>query len=122
MAAARDPLLRLYRTKFTLLAVVLTVIGAGLAFLGHNVGRWPGWSWLDLLPLTEAGTSLFIFGLIGVTLQYLDRRDAEERAIQQLRATMPEQATLLRSAVIEGFAASPESLAQVASPATLDRV
>jgi hypothetical protein len=122
MTHSRSPLYRLYRTKLTLLAVILLIVGVVLLFVGHNAANLPGWGWLGLVPLGEAGSSLFTFGLVGVALEYLDRKDAEERAMQQLRAALPEQATILRSAVIEGFAASPQSLAEVASQATLDRV
>lgn len=118
----KNPLQRLYRTKLALLATICMAAGAALLFFRLGAEQWWGWTWLDVVPLGEIGSALFTTGLIAVAFEYLDREDSEERAMQRLRKALPEQATILRSAVIEGFAASPDTLASVASPATLDRV
>lgn len=118
----KEPLHRLYRTKLALLATICMAVGAALLFFRLVAAEWWGWHGLDVVPIGEIGSALFTTGLVAVAFEYLDREDSEQRAMQRLRKALPEQATILRSAVIEGFAASPESLAAVASPATLDRV
>jgi hypothetical protein len=117
-----EPLQRLYRTKLALLATICMVVGAALLVFRLVAADVWDWQWLQVVPLGEIGSALFTTGLVAVAFEYLDREDSEQRAIQRLRKALPEQATILRSAVIEGFAASPDSLAAVASPATLDRV
>jgi hypothetical protein len=70
----------------------------------------------------EFGAALFTTGLIVVAFEYLDREDAEARAMQRFRTVLREQAAAIRDAVIKGFAFSPDALTDVASPATLDKI
>lgn len=117
-----SPLHRLYQTKLTLLAVILTVAGVVLlvaSYLAEELGRW---RWLGSVPAVEFGAALFTTGLIVVAFEYLDREDAEARAMQRFRKVLHEQAPAIRDAVIRGFAFSPEDLTNVASPATLDKI
>ena len=109
---------QLYRTKLTLLAVLFVVAGFGLLTLAHGVQR----GWLTHLPVGDVGSGLFTTGLIGVALQYLDARDADQRASERLRKVIAEEAPAIRDAVIDGFAFSPDALTSVTSPELLDRV
>ncbi len=116
------PLHRLYRTKLTLLAVVATMAGLALLVLSALTQTDETWGWLDRLPVNDIGSALLTTGLIAVFFEFLDRKDAEERASQQLRTILREEAPAIRDAVVDGFAFAPESLTGVASPETLDRV
>ncbi|WP_043590333.1 hypothetical protein [Frankia sp. BMG5.23] len=117
-----SPLQRLYRTKLTLLAVILTALGVLLLVLGQHDDLVIVAPWLAWLPLSELGSTLFGSGLIVVAFQYIDERDAEERANERLRKVLKEEAPAIRDAVIDGFAFAPDALVDVASPETLDRV
>jgi hypothetical protein len=117
-----NPLQRLYKTKFTLLAVVSTAIGAASVFLAHWATAQPGWAWVQSWPVNDVGLALLTTGLFGVLFQYVGQRDAEEDAVQRLRTVLHETAPDIRDAVVEGFAFTPGSLTNVASPETLDRV
>lgn len=116
------PLERLYKTKLALLAILMTVVGVALLFLSSALHGVAGWEWLATEPVADLGSALFTSGLIVVGIEYIDRRDAEQRALERLRLVMQEQAPMLRDTVIQGFAVEPETLAKVASPATLDKV
>jgi hypothetical protein len=117
-----SPLQRLYRTKLTLLAVILTVFGVALLALGQQADLPSVVSWLAWLPLSELGSTLFGSGLIVVAFEYINERDADERANERLRRILKEEAPAIRDAVIDGFAFAPDALVNVASPETLDRV
>jgi hypothetical protein len=110
---------RLYRTKLTLLAVVLIGVGVLLMALADPDGRWAP---VPFLPLTDLGSALFTTGVIGIALQYLDARDAEQRATERLRRVLSDSAPAIRDAVIDGFAFSPEALTSVTSPAVLQQI
>lgn len=117
-----SPLHRPYQTKLTLLAVILTVAGVALlvgSYLAEELARW---TWLASVPAVEFGAALFTTGLIVVAFEYLDREDAEARAMQRFRKVLHEQAPAIRDAVVKGFAFSPDALIDVASPATLDKI
>src|SRR5262249_1572716 len=116
-----SPLQRLYKTKFTLLAVISTAIGTALMSLAHWASTQPGWAWMSSWTVNDLGLGLFTTGLFGVLFQYVGQRDAEENAVQRLRTVLHETAPDIRDAVVEGFAFAPDSLTDVASPATLDR-
>lgn len=117
-----NPLQRLYRTKLTLLAVVFTILGVALLLLSHRASLTSVAPWLALLPLSEIGSTLFGSGLIVVAFDYINERDADERANERLRKVLKEEAPAIRDAVIDGFAFAPDALTDVASPQTLDRV
>ncbi|MBO3752151.1 hypothetical protein J5X84_39335 [Streptosporangiaceae bacterium NEAU-GS5] len=117
-----DALHRLYQTKLTLLATLCTVAGIALLVLAHWSDGVTGWEWLDLLPATDIGSALFTTGLIVVAFTYIDKEDAETRAVARLRTVLGDAAPAIRDAVIEGFAFNADDLAQVASPETLDQI
>jgi len=113
-----DPLHRLYRTKLTLLAFVLLVVGAVLMFLGGSALPALMHSW----PVKDIGSALFTTGLLGVALHYLDAADNEARDTERLRRILAESAPSMRDAVIRGFAFEPADLARVSTPETLDQI
>lgn len=117
-----SPLQRLYRTKLALLAVVLTVLGVAFLAIGQQTEVIAALPWLAWLPFSELGSTLFGSGLIVVAFEYINERDADERANERLRRILREEAPAFRDAVIDGFAFAPEALTNVASPETLDRV
>jgi hypothetical protein len=117
-----SPLHRLHQTKLTLLAVILTVAGVALLVGSYLAEELASWTWLTSVPAVEFGAALFTTGLIVVAFEYLDREDAEARAMQRFRKVLHEQAPAIRDAVVKGFAFSPDSLTNVASPATLDKI
>jgi hypothetical protein len=116
------PLQRLYRTKLALLAVILTVLGVAFLVLSQQANLLASAPWLAWLPLSEIGSTLFGSGLIVVAFNYVSEADADERANERLRKVLKEEAPAIRDAVIDGFAFAPDSLTDVASPQTLDRV
>ncbi|WP_198152966.1 hypothetical protein [Pseudofrankia sp. DC12] len=116
------PLQRLYRTKLTLLAVILTVLGVAFLVLSRQANLATSVPWLAWLPLSEIGSTLFGSGLIVVAFNYVSETDADERANERLRKVLKEEAPAIRDAVIDGFAFAPDALTDVASPQTLDRV
>ncbi|MFJ5301096.1 hypothetical protein [Streptomyces sp. NPDC088350] len=118
----QSPLQRLYRTKLALLATVVTVVGVALMVLAHWAAGQVGWSWFNDLPVLDVGSALFTTGLIAIFFEYIDQADAEVRANQRLRKVLSEEAPAIRDAVVDGFAFAPESLTNVASPRTLDRI
>jgi hypothetical protein len=118
----QSPLHRLYTTKLTLFAVIGMVLGVALLLLAHLANAAPAWHWLNSLPVTDIGSALFTSGLVVIFFEYIDRQDAEARALVQLRQVLTEAAPQIRDAVVDGFAFNPDSLIDVASPETLDRV
>ncbi|ABD10272.1 hypothetical protein ThrDRAFT_01696 [Frankia casuarinae] len=116
------PLQRLYRTKLTLLAVILTGLGAAFLIASRQADLSAAVPWLMWLPLSEIGSTLFGSGLIVVAFNYISEADADERANERLRKVLKEEAPAIRDAVIDGFAFAPDALTAVASPETLDRV
>jgi hypothetical protein len=116
-----SPLERLYQTKLALLATIVTVVGIALMLLAHWAGG-NGSTWLNDLPIMEVGSALFTTGLIAIFFEYIDQTDAETRANQRLRKVLAEEAPAIRDAVVDGFAFAPESLTNVASTSTLDRI
>ncbi len=118
------PLQRLYKTKLAFLAYVLAVVGLALLVFAHlaKTNQSSGWRLVSLFPVGDIGSALFTTGLVGVALQYLDAKDADQRANDRLRKILKEEAPAIRDAVVDGFAFSPESVTSVASPETLDKV
>ncbi|MFI1955906.1 hypothetical protein ACH437_29405 [Streptomyces xinghaiensis] len=117
-----SPLERLYQTKLALLATVATVVGIALMLLAHWASGNAAGTWLDNIPVMEVGSALFTTGLIAIFFEYIDQADAEVRANQRLRKVLSEEAPAIRDAVVDGFAFAPESLTNVASKQTLDRI
>jgi len=118
----QSSLQRLYKTKLVLLAVVAVVVGVALLFLAHWIDAQPQLHALHELPITDIGSALFTSGLVVIFFEYLDQRDAEARAMEQLRTVLKEEAPAIRDAVVDGFAFAPDSLTSVAAPAVLDRI
>jgi hypothetical protein len=118
----RSPIYRLYQTKLALLATLSSVAGVALLFVARWASAGNGWAWLAELPVSEIGATLFGTGLIVIAFEYVDREDAEERALLRLRSVLREEAPAFRDAVVDGFAFKPDALTNVASPETLDRI
>lgn len=118
----QPPLQRLYKTKLVLLAVIAVVVGSVLLFAAHWVAAQPRLHALHDLPIADVGSALFTSGLVVIFFEYLDKRDAELRAMQQLRTVLQEEAPAIRDAVVDGFAFAPDSLTSVAAPEVLDRI
>lgn len=116
------PLERLFRIKLTLLATIFTVVGLALLVVARHPELVPAWGWLWALPLTDLGSALFTTGLFVVVIEYFDQRDADARANARMRKVLKEEAPAMRNAVLDGFAAAPETLADLASPKTLDQI
>ena len=72
--------------------------------------------------MADIGSALFTTGLIVIAFEYIDQEDAEVRANQRLRKILRQEAPAIRDAVVDGFAFAPDSLTNVASPETLDKI
>ncbi|MBB4853388.1 hypothetical protein HNP40_000754 [Mycobacteroides chelonae] len=118
----RHPLDRLHDLKLALIAVSVSFAGFILMVLAKWLNTQPGLSALSWLPWSEIGGTLFTAGILGIGVDYLLRRDDEERAEQRLQRVLTSQAPAMRRAVINGFAFEAEDLAAVATPETLDRI
>lgn len=90
--------------------------------LAHWSKTASAWSWLADLPVADIGSALFTTGLIVIAFEYIDQEDAEVRANQRLRKILRQEAPAIRDAVVDGFAFAPDSLTNVASPETLDKI
>lgn len=117
-----SPLQRLYTTKLTLYATLGMVFGVALLLVAHWAETAPTLHWLTNVPVADIGSALFTSGLVVVFFEYIDRQDVEARALAQLRQVLSEAAPQIRDAVVDGFAFAPDSLVDVASTDTLDRV
>jgi hypothetical protein len=117
----RSPLQRLYQTKLQLLATLLVFAGFIMLVVGHWASRTTLGSWLQDLPVTEIGSTLFTSGLLTIALTYIDREDAEARATERLRTVLRDEAPAIRDAVYDGLAFHPDVLTDVA-PEKLDQV
>jgi hypothetical protein len=117
----QSPLDRLYRTRLALLATIATVVGVALLVLAHWATNHTA-GWLHDLPVADIGSALFTTGLIAIFFEYIDQADADTRANERLRKVLSEEAPAIRDAVVDGFAFAPDSLTNVASPQTLDRI
>lgn len=117
-----DPLQRLRTIKLALIAVSVSFAGFTLMVFGRWLDGQPGLIDLAWLPWGEVGGTLFTAGILGVGVDYLLRRDDEERAEQRLQRALKSQAPAVRQAVIDGFAFNADDLASVATPDTLDRI
>src|SRR5689334_3826273 len=106
-----SPLQRLYKTKFTLLAVVSTFLGVGLIFLARWAETGSEGAWLRTWPVNDIGLGLFTTGLFGVLFQYIGARDAEADAIQRIREV-----------ITDDLAAKPDGLVALVSSETRDRI
>jgi hypothetical protein len=117
-----DTLNRLYKTRLTLLAVLLTVVGLALLFFARWIANESHWSWLRDWPLSDIGSGLFTTGLLAVAWQYFTQEVADGHTMHLFRHVLKEEAPAIRDAVIRGFATAPDDLARVASPETIDQI
>ncbi|MGJ5825988.1 hypothetical protein [Streptomyces ossamyceticus] len=117
-----SPLERLYKTKLALLSTIVTVVGIALMVIAHWASGSMAVGWLNALPVMDVGSALFTTGLIAIAFAYIDQTDGEKRANARLRKILVEEASAMRDAVVDGFAFAPDSLTNVASDKTLDRI
>lgn len=118
----KSSLQRLYRTKLVLLATAATAVGIALLVSARWADSQAGWTWVKDLPVADVGSALFTTGLIVIFFEYIDREDEEAREAERLRRILADAAPDIRDAVVDGFAFAPDSLTNVASPTTIDRV
>jgi len=118
-----SPLDQLYKTKLQLIAVLAVVGGIACLMLAHWTATTPAApSWLASLPISEVGSTLFGTGLLAVFFEYVDRKHGDERTDQRMREAVREEAPAIRDAVLDSFAFNAETLKDVASDETLDRI
>jgi hypothetical protein len=79
---------RLYRTKLTLLATLLTMAGLGLLFLAHWAANQPNWSWLHNFPAADLGLALFTTGLVSIAWQYFAGEVADAHTMALFRTAI----------------------------------
>lgn len=104
------------------IGLVVAVVGLGLLVLAKNLQLFPELAWLSFFPVSEIGGLLFTFGLLGIGLDYFQRRRASRLQSEQLRLVITEEARALVDAVIRGFAFGQADLARVATPEMLDEI
>ncbi len=114
-------LVRIYRLKTALLAIIGSAAGLGLICLPRIVDWDPQSIW-SLIPVTELGSTIFITGTLVIAWEYLDGRDRERRDDERIRRILKESAPEFRDAVVEGFAVKPDDLSRVATPELLDSI
>jgi len=111
------------RLQTAFLGLVTALVGLGLLVLAKHLGTLPaGLAWVAFFPVSEIGGLLFSFGLLGIGIDYVQRKQADELRSAQLRRVITEEAPALRDAVIRGFAFDTEDLGRVATPAMLDQI
>lgn len=118
----RDPLDRLRNIKLALIAVSVSFIGFGLMVFARWLDAQSHLRDVAFIPWGDVGTTLFTAGILGIGVDYLLRRDDEERADARLNRALANQAPAIRKAVIDGFAFDADDLGAVANPETLDRI
>ena len=106
-----SPLQRVYRTKFALVAVASTLLGATLIVLAHWAAVDPTGAWLRTWPVNELGLGLFTTGLFGVLFHYVGQRDAAEDHIERIRRV-----------IADDLAGRPDGLVAMVSSETRDRI
>jgi hypothetical protein len=95
---------QLYTTTLQLIAVVATACGLALMAAGY----WPGApSWLANPFVQNVGGGLFTSGVVGLFYEAIDRKVGNQRTAQFLMDT---------------FAFTPDTLKNIASEDTLDRI
>lgn len=71
---------KLHVTKIVLLGVCFTVAGLALGkwVTGLSLGSS---SWLEAIPLSELGATLFVIGVVGVAYDYYTCEDEDQLSI-----------------------------------------
>jgi hypothetical protein len=113
---------QLYKTKLRLAGLVAAVVGVGLLFVAKYVATDPAWSWLLSWPTIELGTTLLSAGVIAVIFEYYARKESEAIAAERFRTVIRQEAPAIRDAVLDSLAFNADTLKNVASPETLDRI
>lgn len=117
-----SPFYRLYKTKLTLLAVICVATGASLLVLTSWTEPLLDWSWLRRLPAAEFGSGLLFTGVVAIFFQFWGWKDAQEHSRQEQERLIQNGAPAFVDAVVDALAFRPESLTNVASSETLDRI
>ena len=91
-----------YKTRITLLALVLTVARLGLLFFAGWADSEPRWAWLRTGPVGDIGSGLFTAGLV-VAWRYFTPAVDDEHVMQLFRRELEEGAPNIRDALIRGF-------------------
>jgi hypothetical protein len=113
---------QLYKTKLRFAGLVTAILGVGFLFISHWAASTPTLSWLVGWPTNELGTTLLSAGVIAVIFEYYARKEADERTDEHLRQAVRQEAPAIRDAVLDSFAFNAETLKDIASPETLDRI
>ncbi len=113
---------QLYKTKLRLAGLLTAVVGAGLLFVAKAVETDPTLNWLVGWPTSELGTTLLGAGVIAVIFEYYARKESEALAADRFRKVIRQEAPAIRDAVLDSLAFNADTLKDVASPETLDRI
>ena len=113
---------QLYKTKLRLAGLATAVAGAGLLFITKAARADSAWHWLVSWPTNEIGTTLLSIGVVAVIFEYYARQEAEALAAERFRSVIRQEAPAIRDAVLDSLAFNAETLKNVASPETLDRI
>jgi hypothetical protein len=82
----------------------------------------PAWHWFASWPLAELGTTLLSAGVIAVIFEYFARKESEAIAAERFRTVIRQEAPAIRDAVLDSLAFNADTLKNVASPESLDRI
>lgn len=119
---ARSSLLaQLVKARLQLLGAVAVTVGIGLLVLGRWSDRLYGPGWLQALPVTELGRTLFGLGFLAVFFEYVTRKHWAEIMVRRAREAFRAETPAMRDTVITSWAADADELASY-SAATLDRL
>jgi hypothetical protein len=113
---------QLYKTKLRLAGLVTAVAGAGLLFIAKAAQADSARHWLVGWPTNEIGTTLLSVGVIAVIFEYYSRQEADALAAERFRSVIRQEAPAIRDVVLDSLAFNPDTLTNVASPETLDRI
>lgn len=109
-----SPLQRLYKTKFVLVSLIATVVGAVLMV----VAGWPDWQSFAAL----IGGALFTVGVVLVGFQYIGNEDADRLADERTNKAVAAAAPAFVASVIHAIADTPGEILSVTAPHVVDRV
>lgn len=109
----QEPLDELHKTKLTLVAVILTVVGLALMITAKVFDT--RWHWLGNLPVLEIGSTLFIAGFLSIALDYFDGKEKDARDTVRLGRAIDHKADALVRAALNGMVASVDNVAVLAA-------
>jgi len=113
---------QLYKTKLRLAGLVTAVVGIGLLFAAKYVADVPTLSWMAQWPMSEVGAITLSAGLFGIIFEYYARNESRGIAAEQFRTVIREEAPTIRDVVLDSLAFNADTLKDVASPESLDRI